>query len=235
MDRWSQIIWSPWTYGPQLIWSAWTNGPKNILLVQGDRLWGSGIKWTELVGDDLSRGTTFWGTICLWGPNLLGSICPWGPILWGSFVQEDRKWGTGSLGIKCDAAILLWDWKPFSLQLTTAVFRHCEKALEKIKTRAYIQDWEIVCLCTRCYRSTLFSVNWKTVKINVPKCCSCFWYIWPNFWFIKNLTIAVNIYVVGWSGFYESDVICYCQYSLTLIGLQRTPSAKDWKSKTKMN
>ena len=70
--------------------------------------------------------------------------------------------------------------------LTTVVFHHCEKALEKIKTRAYIQDWEIVCLCTRCYRSTLFSINWKNRK---KKCTNLLQL------FLINLTY---LFRVGW-------------------------------------
>ena len=55
---------------------------------------------TELVEDHLSRGIKFLGTICPWGPHLLETIFPGGSILWGSFVQGDRKSGTGSPGIK---------------------------------------------------------------------------------------------------------------------------------------
>ena len=40
------------------------------------------------------------GTICLGGPNWLGTICLGGPNFWGPFVHGDRKWGTGSPGIK---------------------------------------------------------------------------------------------------------------------------------------
>jgi hypothetical protein len=40
------------------------------------------------------------GTVCPGGPNWLGTICPWGPNFWGQFVHGDRKWGTGSPGIK---------------------------------------------------------------------------------------------------------------------------------------
>ena len=32
--------------------------------------------------------------------KLVGTICTWGSIFCGSFVQWDRKWGTGSPGIK---------------------------------------------------------------------------------------------------------------------------------------
>ena len=74
-------------------------------------LWWFWSMGTKLVGDHLSRGTKFLGTICPLGPNLmgtvcpggpncLGTICPWGPNFWGPFVYGDRKWGTGSLGIK---------------------------------------------------------------------------------------------------------------------------------------
>ena len=77
-----QPIQSPWTNGPQIIWSPWTNGPRNILFVQGDRLWGSGNTGTKLVGDHLSRGT-----------KLLGTICPGGPNFGGPFVQGDQIFG----------------------------------------------------------------------------------------------------------------------------------------------
>ena len=33
---------------------------------------------TKLVGDHLSRGAKFWGTICPWGLNLMGTVCPGG-------------------------------------------------------------------------------------------------------------------------------------------------------------
>ena len=39
-------------------------------------------------------------TVCPGGSNWLGTICPWGPNFWGPFVLGDRKWGTGSPGIK---------------------------------------------------------------------------------------------------------------------------------------
>ena len=52
-----------------------------------------------MVGDHLSRGTKFLGTICPGGLNLMGTICTRGSILCRLFVQEDRKLGIGSPGI----------------------------------------------------------------------------------------------------------------------------------------
>ena len=52
--------------------------------VHGDRIFGDRLSLgTKLVGDRLSRGT-----------NLLGTVCP------GGLEVGDRKWGTGSPGIK---------------------------------------------------------------------------------------------------------------------------------------
>ena len=90
-------------------WKALDNNFSNNF--SWDSLRGSRNTSTELVVDHLFRGTKFWGTICPWGPNLIGTICPGGTILWGSFVQEDRKWGTGSLGIK-------WIWDQMRLSHT---------------------------------------------------------------------------------------------------------------------
>ena len=111
----SPIDWFLWTNSSQPILSQWTNcpnksglhgkmvtnqfGPHRQMVPRifhlsggGDRLWESGSMGIELVGDHLPKWTKFFGTICLGGL-----------ILWGSFVQWDRKWGTGSLGIK-------WVW-----------------------------------------------------------------------------------------------------------------------------
>ena len=107
-----------------------------------------------------------------------------------------RRWHFALRDVSCRQS---WDFywinlrlKAFFLQLTTVAFPHCEKALEKIKTRAYIRDWEIVCLCTRCYRSTLFSMNWKNYKKNIPTCCSHFWYIWPIWRFMAEIWLSVQ-------------------------------------------
>ena len=51
------------------------------------------------MGDQI-LGDQILGTICPWGPNLMGTVGQGGSILWGLFAQGDRKWGTGSLGIK---------------------------------------------------------------------------------------------------------------------------------------
>ena len=110
MDKWSPT---------NLV--SWTNGPKIFLLSRGtgcvvpeirDQIdWGPFVQGDQICGDHLSMGNKFVGTICPWGPNLmgtvcpggpnwLGTICPWGPNFWGPFVHGDRKWGTGSPGIK---------------------------------------------------------------------------------------------------------------------------------------
>ena len=98
---------SPWTNGPQKFGSpgqmvpnqfsppGQISSPNNNPFVHGDRLWGY-----RNIGTKLSKGTKFWGTICPWRPNLMGTFCQRGSILWGSFVQGDKKWGTGSPGIK---------------------------------------------------------------------------------------------------------------------------------------
>jgi hypothetical protein len=95
LDKWS-LEYSPCPggqavgiqkYGDQIGWGTICPGEP---FVQGD----------QIFGDHLSRGTKFLGTICPWGPNLMGIVCPGGSILWGSFVQGDRKWGTGSPEIK---------------------------------------------------------------------------------------------------------------------------------------
>ena len=43
---------------------------------------------TKLVGDHLSRGTNFGGTICLWGTNLMGTICTGGQEV-GDWKSKD--------------------------------------------------------------------------------------------------------------------------------------------------
>ena len=52
---------------------------------------------TKLVGDHLSRGTKFWGTICPWGPNLLGTICP-GDQFYGDRLSRGQEVGDRKSG-----------------------------------------------------------------------------------------------------------------------------------------
>ena len=103
-----------WKYGDQIGWGQLVHGDQIFVdhlsmetKFDGDRL----SRETKFVGDHLSMGTKFFGTICPLGPNLMGTVCPggpnWlgticprGPNFWGPFVHVDRKWGTGSLGIK---------------------------------------------------------------------------------------------------------------------------------------
>ena len=116
MDKWSQTNLVPldkWSleysicpggqavgirkYGDLIGWGTICQRGPNF----GDRLSrGTGSPGTELVGDRLSMGTEFLGTVCPLGPNLLGTGSPGGPIFRGPEVQGDRKWGTGSPGIK---------------------------------------------------------------------------------------------------------------------------------------
>ena len=96
----------------------------------GIRKYGDQIGWGPFVqGDHLFRGT-----ICPGRQNLLGTICPRGSILWGSFVQGDRKWGTGSPGIKWvqdqmrRSPILVWPenliwFDPITLRQTLLLLR----------------------------------------------------------------------------------------------------------------
>ena len=63
--------------------------------VVGIRKYGDLIDWGPFF-----KGDQIFGDHCPWGPNLLGTIFPGGSILWGSFVQGDKKSGTGSPGIK---------------------------------------------------------------------------------------------------------------------------------------
>ena len=59
LDKWSSIIWSPWTNGPQPIWSLYfpIACPSGQTEYYRDHLsW-----WTKLVGDHLPRGTNCGG------------------------------------------------------------------------------------------------------------------------------------------------------------------------------
>ena len=67
------------TFGPKHIWSLDIWPPQWVL-----------------------RGTGFRDPK-IQGPNLLGTIWPEGSILWGSFVQGDRKSGTGSRALEVRA------------------------------------------------------------------------------------------------------------------------------------
>ena len=87
--NWSPINWSLWTNGPLPILSPWTNGPQPI--------WSPWKMVPRIFC--LSRGPSC-NDLERWGPNWLGTICQWGPNFWGLFVHGDRKWGTGSPGIK---------------------------------------------------------------------------------------------------------------------------------------
>ena len=62
--------------------------------------WGPFVQRTKFSGTICPWGPIMIGTVCPGGPNWMGTICPWGPNLWGPFVHGDRKWGTGSPGIK---------------------------------------------------------------------------------------------------------------------------------------
>ena len=44
-----------------------------------------------MVGDHLSMGTKFLGTICPGGQNWLGTVCPEGPINWGPIVGDQMS------------------------------------------------------------------------------------------------------------------------------------------------
>jgi hypothetical protein len=111
LDKQSPSLRSPWTDGPQ------TFGPHGQMVpnqfgppgkmvpkifclsrVTGcDDLGTWGPNW---LGTICPGGPNFLGTVCSGGPNWLGTICPGGLIFYGPFVQGDRKWGTGSPGIK---------------------------------------------------------------------------------------------------------------------------------------
>ena len=100
MDKWSleysvcpggQAV-MIWKYGDQIGCHHMSRGTK----FDGDRL----SRGTKLVGDHLSMGTKFFGDHLSMGTKFWGTICPWGPNFGGPFVHGDRKWGTGSPGIK---------------------------------------------------------------------------------------------------------------------------------------
>ena len=59
-----------------------------------------------MVGDHLSMGTKFLGTICAWGQNWLGTVCPEGPINWGPIVGDQMS----------------GDYMPFGLNVSQPVF-----------------------------------------------------------------------------------------------------------------
>ena len=71
---------------------------------------GTGSAGTKLIGNRLSMGTKFFGTICPGRPNGLGTVCPGGPIFWdplsrvtGSGGQEVR--GSNGFWTNCVAAV----------------------------------------------------------------------------------------------------------------------------------
>ena len=88
MDKWSPTNLVPldkWS----LEYSVCQEGQVVGIQKYGDQIgWEPFFLGDQILGDPLS------------GPNLMGTVCPGGSILWGSFVQGDRKWGTGSSGIK---------------------------------------------------------------------------------------------------------------------------------------
>ena len=61
--------------------SPWTNRILKVPFVLG----------TKLVGNHLSMGTEFWGTICPWGQYWLETVCPEGPINWGPIVGDQMS------------------------------------------------------------------------------------------------------------------------------------------------
>jgi hypothetical protein len=86
--------WSPTKLVPLEKWSLEYSiclGVQAVMIWKyGDQIgWGPFVTGTKFDGDRLSRGT-----------KLLGTICPWGLNFRGPFVHGDRKWGTGSPGIK---------------------------------------------------------------------------------------------------------------------------------------
>ena len=96
----SPIDWSLWTNSPQPIRSPWTDGLQKFgpheQIVSNQ--FGPSKQMVPRIFH-LPRGTGC-GDLEIRGPNWLGTICPGGPNCWGPFVQGDRKWGTGSPGIK---------------------------------------------------------------------------------------------------------------------------------------
>ena len=91
LDKWSPTNlvpldkWSPTNLVPIFpnhhSLSPWTNRILKVPFVLG----------TKLVGNHLSMGTEFWGTICPWGQYWLETVCPEGPINWGPIVGDQMS------------------------------------------------------------------------------------------------------------------------------------------------
>ena len=97
--------WSPTNLVPLDKWSleyfVCLGGKAVMIWKYGDQIgWGLMSMGTKFFGTICPLGPNLMGTVCPGGPNWLGTICPRGPNFWGPFVHVDRKWGTGSLGIK---------------------------------------------------------------------------------------------------------------------------------------
>ena len=76
----------------------------------------------------------------------MGIVCPGGSILLGSLVQGDRKWGTGSPGIK-------WVWDQM---------RHSQYEIHNKKTEGLLQKNEFLSNCN----SNVMNLENKTEKHN---------------------------------------------------------------------
>ena len=87
-----------------------------------------------MVGDHLSMGTEFLGTICPWGQNWLGTVCPEGPNNWGLIVGDQMSGDHICLGPNVSQPGLAYE-KILNLQKTknTFLLRNLKSRKKKIR------------------------------------------------------------------------------------------------------
>ena len=122
-----------------------------------------------MVGDHLSMGTKFLGTICPWGPNWLGTVCPEGPMNWGPIVGDQISRDHMDLGPNVSQYLSNIFWlKPKYLALLTFLSletKMSKEGLDFVYT-IYLQAFSTTTYTTWCpltvtSRSVLLPLHYK--------------------------------------------------------------------------